>query len=105
MVARRRESNLTRRLAAAVVALSSSLGCASRAAPPPSPPAPVAEHLSVSQVVAKSAASVVMVRTPIGLGTGFVVDRGIVATNLHVVAGAGQIVLATSSGKNVPISA
>jgi hypothetical protein len=64
----------------------------------------VTEHLTVSQIVAKSAASVVIVRTPIGLGTGFVVDRGVVATNLHVIAGAGQIVLATSGGKNVPIS-
>lgn len=59
----------------------------------------------MSQIVAKSAASVVIVRTPTGLGTGFVVDRGVVATNLHVVAGAAQIVLATSSGKRVPISA
>jgi S1-C subfamily serine protease len=107
MIALRRERNFSRLLAVAAFVGLASFGCASHPPSPPSAPAPApsVEHLTVSQVVAKSAASVVIVRTPIGLGTGFVVGRGLVATNLHVVAGAGQIVVATSSGKNVPVSA
>jgi hypothetical protein len=97
----------------ACVALVSSPACSRQPRPPAAQaaasaePAPAAgtPHPTVSQIVAKSAESVVVVRTPIGLGTGFVVDRGIVATNLHVVAGAEQILLATSGGKRLKISA
>jgi hypothetical protein len=95
--------------AAALVALgSSAAGCASSTPPPAAPPATHAEapgHPTVRDIVARSAGSVVVVRTPHGLGTGFVVDRGIVATNLHVIAGADRILLATSEGRRLQISA
>src|SRR5258708_33303127 len=103
-------SRLARRIAVAgCVALGSS-GCSKHVAPlapqatpkaEATPKADASAHPTVRQIVAKSAESVVVVRTPVGLGTGFVVDRGIVAPNLHVVAGAEQILLATSGGKRL----
>ena len=94
---------------AALIALGLfAFGCASSTPPKAAEPAPPAEgqaRPSVRDIVARSAGSVVVVRTPQGLGTGFVVDRGIVATNLHVIAGANQILLATSKGQRLQISA
>lgn len=94
--------------AALLALVSSAAGCASSTQPPAAPPATNAEAAgrpTVRDIVARSAGSVVVVRTPLGLGTGFVVDRGIVATNLHVIAGADRILLATSQGKRLQISA
>jgi hypothetical protein len=95
---------------AAVLALLGSFAaaCASRTEPPaaqPAAPPQAAAHPTVRDIVARSAGSVVVVRTPRGLGTGFVVDRGVVATNLHVIAGADRILLATPQGKRLQISA
>ena len=62
-------------------------------------------HLSVREIVRLAAKSVVVVRTPYGLGTGFVVEPGLVATNLHVIAGADRMGIAGSDGKARLISA
>jgi len=45
-----------------------------------------------------------VVRTPTGLGTGFVVAPGLVATNLHVIVGSDRIVVAVANGKVLPVS-
>jgi hypothetical protein len=92
--------------AATLIALSSfAVACASSKPEPAAEPRAETARPTVREIVARSADSVVVVRTPIGLGTGFVVDRGIVATNLHVIAGADRILLATSKGKRLQISA
>jgi hypothetical protein len=62
-------------------------------------------HLSVREVVRLAAKSVVVVRTPYGLGSGFVVEPGLVATNLHVIAGADRIGIAGADGKPRLVSA
>jgi S1-C subfamily serine protease len=62
-------------------------------------------HLSVREIVRLAAKSVVVVRTPYGIGTGFVVEPGLVATNLHVIAGADRMGIAGSDGKPRLISA
>ena len=112
-------SRFGRALAVAGTVALASAGCSKHTVPPATeataavtrapaeapPKSDASAHPTVRQIVAKSAESVVVVRTPVGLGTGFVVDRGIVATNLHVVAGAEQILLATSAGKRLRISA
>lgn len=54
----------------------------------------VSEHgiLSTSDAVKRFAPSVVMVRTPRGLGSGFFVNReGYIVTNFHVIAGSQRI--------------
>jgi Trypsin-like peptidase domain len=51
------------------------------------------KRLSVPQIAALARATVVVVRTQDSLGTGFVVARGVIATNLHVIAGARQILI------------
>lgn len=62
-------------------------------------------RLSVRDIVRLAAKSVVVVRTPYGIGTGFVVEPGVVATNLHVIAGADRMGIAGSDGKARLISA
>lgn len=99
----------------ASVAIASASGCTPRAVSPPAASvatAPASSQHAVApalptirDIVAKSATSVVVVRTPIGLGTGFVVERGIVATNLHVVAGADRIAVFVANGKVMLASA
>src|SRR4029079_394577 len=59
---------------------------------------------SVAQLVASARRSIVVVGTPRGLGTGFVVAKSVVATNLHVVAGNDRILVALEGRKPVPVS-
>src|SRR5262249_662856 len=83
-------------------------GCAHP--PPPSsavaapPPAARDAKPTVAEIVARAERSVVVVRTAPGLGTGFAVSTGIIATNLHVVVGADRILVSTANGKTAAVS-
>lgn len=81
---------VTRRLLVLLVAAGSALECKPSAPATPEPAEdPVAGPLSAADIAARSFSSVVQVRTPLGAGSGFVVDAsGVVATNLHVIFGA-----------------
>ena len=63
--------------------------------------APTAEApsaLTPAQIAAQASKSVVVIRTPLGTGAGFVVAPNRVATCFHVVAGADRIVVRTQDG-------
>ncbi|APR88103.1 HtrA protease/chaperone protein [Minicystis rosea] len=95
-------------LGASVLALAS---C--RATPPPSGPAqpatpaaaaPAATTLTPAQIAARSTPAVVSIRSTDSLGTGFVVRKdGWIATNLHVIAGERDLVVATSDKREFPV--
>ena len=78
-------------------------------APPPAPivtiaPAPVPVPLTPAQIAARGTPAVVTIRSPTILGTGFVVRKdGWIATNLHVIAGASELQVATTDGHQYPI--
>jgi S1-C subfamily serine protease len=76
-------------------------------APPPPPPvvAPVAPAaLTPAQIAARSTPGIVSIRSATGLGTGFVVRKdGWIATNLHVIAGARELVVATPDRHEYPV--
>jgi S1-C subfamily serine protease len=80
------------------------LGCTHGrgASRPPAAPTPVEARATakptVAEIVARAARSVVVVQTPRGLGTGFAVMPGVVATNLHVVVGADKILISAPNG-------
>jgi len=62
--------------------------------------APVAVELSSEEIVKRVSPAVVTVRTLLGEGSGFLVSqRGLVVTNAHVISGARDIAVATSSGR------
>ncbi|MEO5728373.1 MAG: trypsin-like peptidase domain-containing protein [Byssovorax sp.] len=74
------------------------------AAPPASPVAAAPVTLTPAQIAARSTASIVSIRSPTGLGTGFVVKKeGWIATNFHVVAGARSLVVATPDQHEYPV--
>jgi serine protease Do len=83
------------------------------ATPPPSVPtavvaAPAApapsQTLTPAQIAARATPSVVSIRRPGGLGTGFVVRKdGWIATNYHVVAGARALTVATPDRHEYPV--
>lgn len=54
--------------------------------------------LTPAQIAAQASKSVVVIKTPSGTGAGFVVAPNLVATCLHVVAGAHAIVVRTEDG-------
>jgi serine protease Do len=76
---------------------------AQTSAPPPVAPAgPV--KLSPAEIAERATPSIVSIRTPEGLGTGFVVkEDGWIVTNLHVVAGAERAVVALPDKKVFPV--
>ena len=81
------------------------------AAPAPTPPpaptvaavaAPVT--LTPAQIAARVTPSIVSIRSPTGLGTGFVVKKpGWIATNLHVIVGARELMVATPDRHEYPV--
>jgi S1-C subfamily serine protease len=66
------------------------------------PPASEPE-LSVPELAELAGASVVLVRTPSGFGSGFVVRRDLIATNLHVVRGQSAIAIQTPRGTRLDV--
>lgn len=60
-------------------------------------------ELSVPQLAELAGASVVLVRTPSGFGSGFVVRRDLIATNLHVVRGQSAIAIQTPRGTRLDV--
>lgn len=67
---------------------------------PTAPPAP----LTPAQIAARSTPAVVSIRSATGLGTGFVVrEDGWIATNLHVIAGARELVVTTSDRREFSV--
>jgi S1-C subfamily serine protease len=99
----RKEASRSRPLVAALVLAVLTAGFAGgfyamrQSATPPSPsPPPARSELTGRDIALRSFASVVSIATkkpsgrPLSLGSGFVVEHGIVATNFHVVRGAGS---------------
>lgn len=56
--------------------------------------------LNPSQIAARSIHSIAVIETKYGLGTGFVIGSGRLATNLHVVAGADSCTITLPDGKH-----
>lgn len=99
--------------------LVSTLGLAAIACGPgPAPLAPIAiaapaatvvavaapVTLTPAQIAARVTSAIVSIRSPTGLGTGFVVRKdGWIATNLHVIAGASELVVATPDKRLFPV--
>jgi serine protease Do len=89
-------------LAAAIVLAA----CRPAAPPPPLPPPPPAAPVALTpaQIAARATPSVVSIRSPSTLGTGFVVrNDGWIATNLHVIVGARELVVATPDKHEYPV--
>lgn len=71
---------------------------ASAAPPPPS------VHQTPAEIAAHSTPAIVSIRTEHSLGTGFVVDKaGLIATNLHVIAGRERLVVILPDQRQFPI--
>lgn len=71
---------------------------AAEAALPALPVAAAPEDLTTPEIAERAGASVVVVQTGGGFGTGFVVGDDLVATNLHVIAGRSDIEVRTAAG-------
>ncbi len=60
--------------------------------------------LTPAQIAARVTPAIVSIRSPTGLGTGFVVKReGWIATNLHVIVGASALIVATPDRHEYPV--
>ncbi len=75
-------------------------------APSSSAVAPIAAPpLSPAQIAARATPAVVSLRSPHRLGTGFVVRKdGWIATNLHVIAGARELIVVTTDNHEYPVA-
>jgi serine protease Do len=61
-----------------------------------------AASLTPAQIAARARSSVVLLRTPAGLGSGFAVDKsGRVATNLHVLGGGSALTVVSADGREL----
>ena len=69
------------------------------------PDAKAAPHaLSPAEIAAAATPAIVSIRTPLGLGTGFVVrDSGWIVTNLHVINGADRALVTFPNTKSFPV--
>ncbi|SHO50910.1 trypsin-like peptidase domain-containing protein [Anaerocolumna xylanovorans] len=56
-----------------------------------------------SKIAEKCSPSVVQITTDIGLGTGFFIEKGVIATNYHVIKDATSIAVALNNGKEYKI--
>jgi serine protease Do len=66
--------------------------------------APVSIHQTPAEIAKHSTPAVVSIRTEHSLGTGFVVDKsGLIATNLHVIAGGERLVVILPDHRQFPI--
>lgn len=85
---------------ASAPASGSRAAAASASAPVPSPPA----RQTPAEIAAHSTPAIVSIRTAHSLGTGFVVDKsGLIATNLHVIAGSERLVVILPDQRQLPI--
>jgi serine protease Do len=67
-------------------------------------PAPATLHQTPAEIALHSTPAIVSIRTAHSLGTGFVVDKsGLIATNLHVVAGHERLVVILPDQRQFPI--
>jgi serine protease Do len=99
--------------AAALLVAASGLAACGPALPPPSPspalPPPVAAPaapitLTPAQIAARATPAVVSIKSATGLGTGFIVRKdGWIATNLHVIAGARELLVTTQDRRELPV--
>jgi serine protease Do len=72
--------------------------------PPTSAPAPPPSALTPAQIAQRATPAVVSIRSPESLGTGFLVRKdGWIATNLHVIAGARELTVATTDKHEYPV--
>jgi hypothetical protein len=60
--------------------------------------------VTIPDIAERAKSSIVVVETPLGIGTAFAVAPGVFATNLHVVAGADRIVLRITEARRVDVS-
>jgi S1-C subfamily serine protease len=61
--------------------------------------------LTPAQIASRALPSIAVVRSKSSLGSGFVVGAGLLATNLHVVAGARDVAVTFASGERTPVTA
>jgi serine protease Do len=90
------------------LSLLGAVGCGGRQGSPPATDAARAEQRSLlrtpAQIAARSTPSVVSVRTGQSLGTGFIVSAdGLIATNLHVIAGSANITVTLSDHREYQV--
>jgi hypothetical protein len=90
--------------------LLAALAAASCRSAPAAAPAPVATApaapatFTPAQIAARATPAVVSIRSETGLGTGFVIKKeGWIATNLHVIAGARELVVATGDKREFAV--
>lgn len=89
---------------AGIVGACGGAGRGGAAAPKESAAHAPASPLTPAQIAARSTPAIVSIRSPGSLGTGFVVRKdGWVATNLHVVAGAEDLIVATPDRHEYPV--
>ena len=82
--------------AAAAAAVVATADAGAKAAP--------AAHQTPAEIAAHSTPAIVSIRTEHSLGTGFVVDKGgLIATNLHVIAGGERLVVILPDHRQFPI--
>lgn len=70
----------------------------------PLQPVETKRELSIADIIRQTRDSVVLIRTPTGVGTGFFINsKGYIVTNKHVLPGAGQATIKTGSGNVYPV--
>ena len=88
-----------------LVSLLSVAGCSSRAnAPAAAATSAAVPSLTPAQIAKRSTPGIVTIKSPDGLGTGFVVRAdGWIATNVHVIAGARELIVVLPNHSELPV--